>query len=114
DEPTGELDPQSSIKIFELISEMNRAFGTTVIVIEQKIMLLANYVKRLAVLSHGKICRDGTVRDVLRHSDELRQIGVNCPRVVTLSDNLSRRGFFDPPQIAINVDEAALMIGEKL
>ena len=40
DEPTGELDPESSVMIFELLKALNRDYGKTVVVVEQKIMLL--------------------------------------------------------------------------
>lgn len=50
DEPTGELDPGASEQIFRLLRRMNEARGMTVIVVEQKIMLLSAYAKKLAVL----------------------------------------------------------------
>jgi energy-coupling factor transport system ATP-binding protein len=36
DEPTGELDPYSSRKIFEYLKELNESSGITIIVVEQK------------------------------------------------------------------------------
>lgn len=50
DEPTGELDPGASEQIFRLLRRMNEAHGMTVIVVEQKIMLLSAYAKKLALL----------------------------------------------------------------
>ena len=45
DEPTGELDPESSVMIFELLKALNRDYGKTVVVVEQKIMLLCRLCK---------------------------------------------------------------------
>lgn len=89
DEPTGELDPGASEQIFRLLRRMNEAHGMTVIVVEQKIMLLSAYAKKLAVLNDGQLELFGPVREVLRHSARLEAIGVHCPRVVTLSNRLA-------------------------
>ena len=109
DEPTGELDPRSSRQIFSLLKELNEEQGITVILIEQKIMLLCEFARQLAVLSRGRIIRQGETRDVLSHSDELQALGVNCPRVTTLSRMLSEKTGEEQP-VCINLDEAEKMV----
>lgn len=109
DEPTGELDPRSSRQIFSLLKELNEEQGITVILIEQKIMLLCEFARQLAVLSKGRIIRQGETRDVLSHADELQALGVNCPRVTTLSRMLSERTGTEQP-VCINLDEAENMV----
>ena len=89
DEPTGELDPGASEQIFRLLRRMNEQHGMTVIVVEQKIMLLSAYAKKLAVLNGGRLELFGPVREVLRHSARLEAIGVHCPRVATPSNRLA-------------------------
>ena len=109
DEPTGELDPRSSRQIFSLLKELNEEQGITVILIEQKIMLLCEFARQLAVLSKGRIIRQGETRDVLSHADELQALGVNCPRVTTLSRMLSEKTGAEQP-VCINLDEAENMV----
>ena len=109
DEPTGELDPRSSRQIFSLLKEVNEEQGITVILIEQKIMLLCEFARQLAVLSKGRIIRQGETRDVLSHADELQALGVNCPRVTTLSRMLSEKTGAEQP-VCINLDEAENMV----
>lgn len=109
DEPTGELDPRSSRQVFSLLKELNEEQGITVIVIEQKIMLLGEFAKQLAVLSDGKILRQGETREVLAHSDELEAAGVNCPRVTTLSRLLKEKTGREQP-VCVNLDEAEDMV----
>ncbi len=109
DEPTGELDPRSSRQIFSLLKELNEEQGITVVLIEQKIMLLCEFARQLAVLSEGRIVRQGDTRDVLTHADELQALGVNCPRVTTLSRILSDRIGTKLP-VCVNLDEAEDMI----
>ncbi len=109
DEPTGELDPRSSRQVFTLLKELNEEQGITVILIEQKIMLLCEFARQLAVLNEGKIVRQGDTRDVLAHSEELQALGVNCPRVTTLSRALSDRTGEELPA-CINLDEAEKLV----
>ena len=109
DEPTGELDPRSSRQVFSLLKDLNEEQGITVILIEQKIMLLCEFAKQLAVLNGGKIFRQGETREVLAHAEELQALGVNCPRVTTLSRTLSVKTGEEQP-VCINLDEAENMV----
>ena len=109
DEPTGELDPRSSRQIFSLLKELNEEQGITVILIEQKIMLLCEFARQLAVLSEGRIIRHGDTREVLSHADELQALGVNCPRVTTLGKILSEKTGTEQP-VCVNLDEAENMV----
>ena len=109
DEPTGELDPRSSRQIFSLLKELNEEQGITVVLIEQKIMLLCEFAKQLAVVSEGRIVRQGDTRDVLEHAEELQALGVNCPRVTTLSRILSERTGKEQP-VCVQLDEAEKMV----
>ena len=109
DEPTGELDPRSSRQVFSLLKELNEEQGITVIIIEQKIMLLCEFARQLAVLSEGKIVRQGDTRDVLAHAGELEALGVNCPRVTTLSRAISIKTGEEQP-VCLNLDEAESMV----
>jgi energy-coupling factor transport system ATP-binding protein len=94
DEPTGELDPYSSRKIFEYLKELNESSGVTIIVVEQKIMLLCEFAKRLAVMDRGALIREGKVREVLQRPDILEEAGVNVPRVTTLGKALRDKGLY--------------------
>jgi energy-coupling factor transport system ATP-binding protein len=113
DEPTAELDPQSSQQIFRILKELNEKEGLTVVIVEQKIMLLSEFVKRLIVMEKGKILFDDEVREVLKHSQALYEAGVNCPRVVSLSNALTQRGLYKGPA-PIHLDEAETMVKEIL
>ncbi len=109
DEPTGELDPRSSRQVFELLQSLNREFGITVIVIEQKIMLLCEFARQMVVMNEGQIFRQGETREVLTHAEELEKLGVNCPRVTTFSRLLARNTGRNLPA-CVNLDEAEEMV----
>lgn len=109
DEPTGELDPKSSRRIYELLKEINEKHGITVIVIEQKIMLLCEFAKKLTVMNNGEIILFGNVSDVLENSDALEEAGINVPRVVSLAKELKNRGLYSG-KMPVNIETAAEII----
>ena len=113
DEPTGELDPQSSRKIFEYLRDLNEKHGITIIIVEQKIMLLCEFCKSLVVMNRGELIRQGTVREVLQKPDILEEAGVNIPRVTTLGNRLRERGFYRK-ELPHNLDQAKTMVEELL
>ena len=92
DEPTAELDPASSLAVFELLESYARNQGTTVVVVEQKIALLSRFADTVLVLDDGRIRFQGSPAEVLEHSDELLEMGVNCPRSTSLVNRLKQRG----------------------
>jgi energy-coupling factor transport system ATP-binding protein len=113
DEPTGELDPQSSRKIFECLRELNEKHGITIIVVEQKIMLLCEFAKRLAVMRNGRLVCEGTVKEVLQQPDVLENAGVNIPRVTTLGNRLRQKGIYSG-KLPRDLSEAQIMMREIL
>lgn len=113
DEPTAELDPASSVGVFDLLWKYSREHGTTVIVVEQKIALLSNYCDKLVILENGAVRFDDTPANVLAHSDELLALGVNCPRSTTLVNELRKRGLTRRESVR-NVGQAVEVVREVL
>ena len=113
DEPTGELDPQSSEQIYSLLARLNREFGTTIIAVEQKIGLLCRYVKKLLVLENGEIMFHGPVRKVLENSRQMEEIGIHVPRIVSLHKELAHLGLISG-SAPISMEEAEAMAREAL
>jgi cell division transport system ATP-binding protein len=58
DEPTGNLDPDRTLEVMELLNIAN-ARGTTVIVATHDRSILARYKKRVVALDRGRIVADG-------------------------------------------------------
>lgn len=112
DEPTGELDPESSRRIFTLLKKLS-AEGITVIVVEQKIMLLSEFADKIALIDGGKLKMFDSTKKILAHSDVLEECGVNCPRVVTLANRLRKDGITEA-EICTDAVTAAEMFGKIL
>lgn len=110
DEPTAALDPASSRLVFETLRKANERLGVTVVIIEQKVALLSEYCGRIVVMDRGHIAFCGTPHEVFRHSEELRAIGVDSPRVARISNCLVRDGFITAGEPCLNVAEAEALV----
>jgi len=61
DEPTGNIDPQLSYEIVDLLSEINKC-GTTVLMVTHEHDLVAEFNKRVVTLRDGQIVADSAAR----------------------------------------------------
>lgn len=113
DEPTGELDPQSSRLIFSTLQSLNRDFGITVVLVEQKIMLQCEFAHKLILMEKGEVLAYDTVERVLGNPGLLENCGINCPRIVTLARDLEKNGLYSGAYPK-NVDMAKKMLAEVL
>lgn len=113
DEPTAELDPSSSLQIFEMLKRLNEELGITIIIIEQKIALLCEYVKNMAVLLDGSLIAYGPVEAVVADGGALERAGVHCPRIVTLARKLQTSNLYDG-RIPATMAQAEQMVNRVL
>jgi energy-coupling factor transport system ATP-binding protein len=90
DEPTSQLDPQSTDDVFELIGRAKSA-GRTIVLVEHKMNHIAAYSDKVVLLDEGGIILEGTPAEVF--SDERTPAhGVQLPEAVSLSAALRDRG----------------------
>lgn len=85
DEPTSNLDPISTERIFQVIAQLNREMGTTVLLVEHEIELLAQYATRILVVHDGAILLDGTPQEVFSRRDIFDSIGLEVPQVTQIA-----------------------------
>jgi len=91
DEPTSFLDPLSAEKIFEVIHELNKELGITVVLVEHRLDLTAKYANHIIIMDEGKVCFDGNPREIL-NAEETRLIGVGIPKATFLYHILKKEG----------------------
>ena len=85
DEPTSNLDPISTERIFQVIAQLNREMGTTVLLVEHEIELLAQYATRILVVHDGAILLDGIPQEVFSRRDIFDGIGLEVPQVTQIA-----------------------------
>ena len=76
DEPTSQLDPKGTEDVFKIIEIMaNR--GKTIVLVEHKIELIAEYAKKILVLDEGEIILKGKAKEILKDRSLLeKEIGI--------------------------------------
>jgi tungstate transport system ATP-binding protein len=73
DEPTANLDPPSTEKIEQLVVQMNRELGTTVLLSTHDMLQGQRLARRIGVIMNGKLLQTGTTRKIF-HRPENTQI----------------------------------------
>lgn len=88
DEPTSQLDPESSAEIFSIINLLKEQ-GKTIFLVEHKVDLIAEYTDEVIVLKDGRIALSGSALDVFSNID-LLQMGVMLPQAAMLSYDMQK------------------------
>jgi putative ABC transport system ATP-binding protein len=72
DEPTGNLDSQTSIEIMGVFQKLNQD-GITIVMVTHELDI-ARYTKRNVIMRDGQVVTDTTVTDRLNADEELRRL----------------------------------------
>jgi len=112
DEPTSFLDPVGAQKIFEVINELNKKLGITIILVEHRLDLASKYANHVIVMDEGKIILDGEPRGVF-NSEKARLIGVGVPKATRLYQILGENGVH-LNRVPVTSEEAVSILREVL
>jgi energy-coupling factor transporter ATP-binding protein EcfA2 len=69
DEPMANLDPVGREQVLQLVVDVAKRRGKTLIVVEHALEEVLPLVDRVVLLDHGRIIRDGTVKEVMQAGD---------------------------------------------
>ena len=64
DEATSALDPKTTQAILQLLKELNRKLGVTVVVITHEMRVVEQICTRVAILDHGRVQEEGPTAQV--------------------------------------------------
>ena len=112
DEPTSFLDPVGAQKIFEVINELNKKLGITIILVEHRLDLAAKYANNVIVMDEGKVVLNGSPREIFT-SKEARLIGVGIPKATRLYQQLKQNGIH-LKTAPVTTEETANLLREAL
>ena len=111
DEPTSQLDPEGTESVFEIIRKMKEK-KKTIILVEHKIDLIAEYTDEVIAMKNGEVIAGGSKKQIL--SDlSLLEAGIALPQVAILGRKLVEKGL-ELPEIPVTEKEAVEMIGSAL
>ncbi len=77
DEPTIGLDVVAKDRIREFLKEINRNFGTTILLTTHDLSDIEELCRRLIIIDHGKLLYDGTLTDLRERLGRFNQINVH-------------------------------------
>ena len=103
DEPTSQLDPKGTEDIFKIINLMANE-GKTIILVEHKLELIAEYAENILVLDEGEIILSGKAEEVLNNKILLeKEIGMTQYSI--LAYELEKSGKVDLEEIPITKEK---------
>ncbi|MBQ7961486.1 MAG: cell division ATP-binding protein FtsE [Clostridia bacterium] len=100
DEPTGNIDPAMSVEIMDLLNHINKANGTTIVMVTHAHDLVRQYDHRIVVLKEGELIADGYDRDKI--------LGLINPDVVPTD-----AGFYNAPNEFDDVEKFIFTYGQE-
>lgn len=103
DEPTAMLDPRGRREVFDTVRRLNREMGITVLFVTH-FMDEAVKADRVIIIDSGRLCLDGTPREVFSQTDVLRRCGLDVPQSTELCHRLIEKGI-DLPGDILDADE---------
>ncbi len=90
DEPTSQLDPDGTEAIFEIIHTLKEQ-GKTIVLVEHKVDLLAEYADEMLVMNKGNLIAGGPTKEVLSDLSLLEK-GAMLPHTVLFNHELKLKG----------------------
>ena len=110
DEPTSQLDPKGTEDIFKIINLMANE-GKTIILVEHKLELIAEYAENILVLDEGEIILSGKANEVLNNKILLeKEIGMTQYSI--LAYELEKSGKVELEEIPITKEKTIELLKE--
>ena len=107
DEPTSYLDPQATHDILEIIRDLNRKLGITVIVAGHQVNEIAPLCSRVWLMNDGKIVSDLPVDQAFADLKRYTQLGVQVPELAQVAEQL---GYSERP---LTLDHAVRLFANQ-
>lgn len=111
DEPTAMLDPLGRKEVMNVIYELNKNFGITVILITHH-MEEAVKAERVIIMSEGKIIMDGEPKYIFTDVERLKNARLCVPQTIEILYDLNKQGDIKLDIDAMTVSECADRIEE--
>ena len=99
DEPTAGLDPVGVEQILQNIRDYHEANNATIILVSHSMEEVARTVDRLVVVNDGTIPFEGPPREVFRHGEELKAMGLGVPQMTRVFHRLRSMGVDIDPSV---------------
>lgn len=99
DEPAAGLDPHGRNEILNQIGFMHREKNMTIVLVSHSMEDIAKMASRVIVMKDGTIAAQGSVHDIFRMGERLKEMNLDVPQITRLINELKRRGVPLPDDI---------------
>ncbi|MDA3049383.1 methionine ABC transporter ATP-binding protein [Campylobacter sp. JMF_02 ED1] len=100
DEATSALDPNTTTQILNLLKEINRSLGITIVLVTHEMEVVKSIANRAMLLKHGVVVGSGDIVELFLHPDEHMKEFLGEEEVLP-PNNINVRLFF-PPDVAFD------------
>lgn len=112
DEATSMLDPWGRREVLDVLLDLNKKKGITVIHVTHH-MEEACLADRVAVVDDGKIIKEGTPAEIFSDVEGIKSMGLDVPQVTEVFYKLNQKGYRFPTDI-LTVEDALKVIMKNL
>ena len=115
DEPTAGLDPAGRNSILNMIRNLHKESGITIIMVSHNMDDISTLATRLVVMSKGRMVLTGSPREVFQQRELLESVGLGVPQAAQLAEELNAAGYAIPQGLYTQeeVVEAILALAGK-
>lgn len=103
DEPTAMLDPKGRKDVINLVKDLNKKYGKTIIYITHY-MEEAVLADKIIVLDKGRKALEGSSREVFSQVSKMKELGLAVPQVTEVAYELKNRGI-TLDKLPLNIEE---------
>ncbi|RRJ63233.1 energy-coupling factor ABC transporter ATP-binding protein [Paenibacillus oralis] len=88
DEPVSQLDPSHARQVYEVLRQLNRDHGKTIIVIEHHTEFIADYCGDVCLMEQGRVLWKLPAGEALNRRHDLERLGIQPPEVTQAAARL--------------------------
>ena len=103
DEPTAMLDPKGRKDVINLVKDLNKKYGKTIIYITHY-MEEAVLADKIIVLDKGRKAIEGSSREVFSQVSKMKELGLAVPQVTEVAYELKNKGI-TLDKLPLNIEE---------
>jgi cobalt/nickel transport system ATP-binding protein len=90
DEPMSNLDPKTSSKVLNLLMQLNKDLGLTLVIATHDVDLVPLFADEICILNKGQILMQGPPREIFSKADLIRSVDLRLPRITHLFEILNK------------------------
>ena len=115
DEPMANLDPRTASKVLQLLLQLNKELGLTLIIATHDVDLVPLFADKICILNKGQIVLQGPPKEVFAETELVRNVDLRLPRITHLFEILSKRNQLSTnKQFPLTIGEARKEIVELM